>query len=166
MCLMADSMPCHHTIRHCPRIDSSPKGCCRGSGYKYSEVKRLCSRDNASGEPEMYERAFERCTWNGVVIHDAWAWAQENGFNADCSEPCSVGPDCSLMGLCDIGEQGCIAKKRKSCRSSEVCKIEGRCTPVDGECVAQGKDCKGSLACKQKGRCQSEEGRCVEASEE
>ena len=70
----------------------------------------------------------------------------------------SCGPD----GVCFEDSFACAPQSEADCRNSHVCRIEGRCSLVDGQCAADSRqDCVSSEICGYDGRCSARRGICI-----
>jgi len=75
---------------------------------------------------------------------------------------------CKLEGLCsapedpeESDEESCVAGPG-DCKRSLVCKRDGRCAAVAGECMATSDAaCKASEGCRLMGRCKLEDEECT-----
>lgn len=72
---------------------------------------------------------------------------------------CNQGKECAEKGLCSQNPirnsvQACIAGTNAECKTSRVCRIEGKCTALRGVCVANtNPECQNSEECKLLGNC-------------
>ncbi|MEM6531960.1 MAG: hypothetical protein AAF654_05020 [Myxococcota bacterium] len=82
-------------------------------------------------------------------------------LNPVTDEVCRERSDCERKGLCSGGPVACVARAERDCLRSEVCKVDGLCVPVAGECQAAGASCEQSYACVAEGRCEPRAGRCT-----
>jgi hypothetical protein len=80
--------------------------------------------------------------------------------------------DCARAALCRSDKQrACLARHGvcvESCADSErFCKVEGRCTDLDGRCVADSSArCRVAETCQHDGNCRAKSGRCVPERDE
>ncbi|MEO1174357.1 MAG: hypothetical protein AAFX94_20240, partial [Myxococcota bacterium] len=76
-------------------------------------------------------------------------------------EVCQKRSDCERFGLCRGGPVACVARADRECRRSEVCKVDGRCLAIGGECQAGGPSCEHAYSCAAEGRCEPRAARCM-----
>ena len=69
-------------------------------------------------------------------------------------DPCAASDECIENGRCTSVDGDCVATREDDCRWSERCHASGFCSVVEGECLAgSDHDCKRSSACTQANRC-------------
>jgi hypothetical protein len=81
----------------------------------------------------------------------------------DPAEACRKTPLCRRLGKCTAKEGGaCVVGSDQDCRSSDECRVTGKCAMKDGACVAKTDDgCKASENCQKAEVCEAYEGTCV-----
>ncbi len=76
------------------------------------------------------------------------------------AEICGARPDCAARGICGEKDGQCAAITAAHCKPTEGCRVEGRCSAVEGTCIAQQEDCANSEACRRFSRCSANAGTC------
>lgn len=70
---------------------------------------------------------------------------------ADCVNDDAM---CKQYGRCSLVDGLCVALTREDCVGSDACKLYGKCTPVDNECwVGSDEDCALAYCCTGYGKC-------------
>ena len=81
------------------------------------------------------------------------------------NETCGELPGCKTGGLCTATRDGqCVLRGHADCERSDLCKVSGQCTYMNGRCIAWGTDCLEREVCKRDGKCTAFDGHCVVSS--
>ncbi len=135
------------------------------------DEKRCGAQNNACVLCNQSERCRREgaCTWSeGRCVIKSFS---DCSTSTDCTEkgrcallngqcvPCNQGADCAEKGLCSQNPlnnsvQACIAGTNAECKTSRVCRLEGKCSALRGVCVANtNPECQNSEECKLLGYC-------------
>jgi hypothetical protein len=107
--------------------------------------------------------------WGGCTKEPSEAERCDSDFGCakelTCSQgkcvPCDASEMCRSQGMCaDVAGQ-CRAVTDEACRSADACGQLGWCASKDGACVAGADaDCAPTSLCKELGKCAAQEGNC------
>ena len=130
---------------------------CESSTYT---CQKVCAKDSDCGQ-------YLSCD---TVINTCYSPVQRKRIL------CKESENCSKYGHCDFipgkyrewsSELQCHPTKAEHCRASTMCKTQGLCTLIEGECRAFRDDCKQTESCKRAGGeyCVPVNGHCIHIGE-
>lgn len=84
-------------------------------------------------------------------------------LKSERADLCERSALCKADGQCALVRGECAANSAEACERSTGCEQSGRCTVRNGRCVVSSEtDCARSRACKTQDRCSPRAGRCVQ----